>query len=161
MGTPDLPQRGALSLRAPGLSWVRERGLTADLGAGRRRRGNRLQNAFRPGGGGAGSPEPRSRWVCVCPELVGGGCPRRCYFHPLWLQQRAGKGSVRWGQKEVLWGREVTSAGTGAGTLEVTPQDGYPKPGEARDVWGCRALSQGSPANPFSSLFLVDILQFI
>lgn len=89
MGTPDLPQRGALSLRAPGLSWVRERGLTADLGAGRRRRGNRLQNAFRPGGGGAGSPEPRSRWVCVCPELVGGGCPRRCYFHPLWLQQRA------------------------------------------------------------------------
>lgn len=89
MGTPDLPQRGALSLRAPGLSWVRERGLTADLGAGRLRRGNRLQNAFRPGGGGAGSPEPRSRWVCVCPELVGGGCPRRCYFHPLWLQQRA------------------------------------------------------------------------
>lgn len=73
----------------------------------------------------------------------------------------AGKGSVRWGQKEVPWGQEVTSAGTGAGTLEVTPQDAYPKPGEARDVWGCRALSQGSPANPFSSLFLVDILQFI
>ena len=59
------------------------------------------------------------------------------------------------------WGREGTSPGTGAGALEVTPQDAYPKPGEANDILEFRALGQRSPARPFSSLFLVDMPQAI
>lgn len=96
------------------LSLGRERGNRSEAEP-QKGAGIQVQEAFLPGGGGAGPQEPSPCWVFIFAEFVGRGCPGVISTHCVCCSD----GSDRWGAREI--GEDGTSPGTGAGALQTSP----------------------------------------